>query len=710
MDTTSCNWLIGHVRDMQKVPNIAGSKKFANFLATIGWTCGSSAYANNMTHPLRRHVYTVLAADIDQAGYKCAVFRVHGQEFNYAYAYWSQGNMNANPDMVCVCPTYMSMDGEYRSGIMYYVAFSEQYAKLDPEYEQHVKSMIVDVGIEVHGYMPACSKDKIDLLSLKLLTAYMSTMIMMGSVGYMSHIRASQIEYVRHIPFKIDITTSNYRFDSIKSNGVTIASLGQKIVPLHRLAVTNVEDPVYQVWRETKAMNMVSDITCNLLSSSFPYYCGWTYIMNADQYLYENKPMLDKYARSAVACAAEENLRKGQQLIESDHQNVPGQKMDAKIAEAIRFARAELELASVAILHFMEDVGVTCSSIPTVYNSSIMVPHGFIDMVKNPDIGAHALFTIAHALHTMHERCKIVHGDIHTNNMTLQISRTAATLWGVYDKVNRRTATAGSFEVSDPVSVYIAGHDGERDAFIFPSRLVQPKIIDFSRAIFGEMDGHEASIDQFWVDQDERVSHMVELPIALVTQNRSAVFDALRFADIVAAAKAFKQMYAEFDDLYECNENSSLCKDDSPMGGKCVACKPTIQLCETLEAAAYASYTSQLENIRSGGSKATKYVAGGELLCALLKEVFGRWYAPRVSLRKSMTIVELYNTWGDMKYSTSSIERLPPWLHVDQFEDSNNPFNRYVDPANAQKFVDSLLPSVAAEQAAAKEDEVLRDM
>lgn len=689
----NCDWVIAQIRELQGQDAWPGGSAYAQFMSRTDWDC-LGMYASAMSAQVMRELYVQLSVLLDPRGYACCVYRVHGSAHNYAYAYWPAGREVGDPAYVCVQHTFESMDGEYRTGLLPYTAFARAYAGSagTAELESLVGARLNDpehpLVLERHCLpdTPAVqAASEAGRLPVRLLAAHLSAMyVLQHHAPEARHATRGSADTFEALAGEVRLPAPPPNpFDAIYHESVRLIRVGQKIVPLHELAAYEPGNLRFAAWREVRAMQLATDLAVNLLAPCYPIYRGWTYLHSAAA-LFENQAMLDAYARSDITRQAAAELRAGQARLE--RLAAPeAQRLAARTAAELLYAQATLELSPYAALHAMEDVGFTLANWGTAfaYTRARRCPRALLDLFAQEDLATGLAFCLLYGVHVLHERAHLLHTDLHANNITMQVGRQALVFWGSADAEQPARGQPATQPAAGASALFVLGPRGERDSFLFPSRLVYPKIIDYSRAVFGPAAAVGAQPPAFWAEQDERVRELIArhaggdpalVPgLERLAEQRQAAFDALRLADVGAAARSLRLLLEE-------------------VGGTPRAAA----LLAAAEAAAAAELRAALGALCAGRPPR------GPRTAALLARLFAPWrWTPRAA--RGAVLVEAYSAAGAAPWSCWDSARAPPWLSAERFESPGNPFIRYVDRGAARAHLATQVP-VAVERAAPPAD------
>ena len=366
---------------------------------------------------------------------------------------------------------------------------------------------------------------------------------------------------------------------------------GQKIIPLYYNEIMNVEDYNLSSWREVNLNKLISDLVINYITPSFPLYGDWTYIFDADLSLFENDAMHNKYAISDICEYTIHKLREAREKIntidaendlfinpisssqlglrplgakndianggaeiikvtsEEDHIEAKSEFMsaiiddgvmpnyntneyNAMLYEDIEYSHSNLIMSKISLLNVVEDVGWTLFSVNNYITKSLNQIPVIRNLMVNKDISYHYIFNYLYAAYSMHAKLHIVHSDIHSNNLTIN-------LWGGFIGENNidECIEPDSFDkiYKKATVVYATGVD-DSDIYLFPATGINATIIDFSRALIGpglraklQEDGRgEQYATNFYRDQVNKVmAAFNRYAPTFVVQNQEAIKSAI---------------------------------------------------------------------------------------------------------------------------------------------------------------------------------------
>jgi hypothetical protein len=672
--------------------------------------------ANAMGHPeypmtgrirMRSFLELKLHCPLGAEGYACMAMTatVDGATAHYAYAYWRNG-ASAEPEYICVSPTYDSRDGEYRRRFTQWREFATKYeeksATLAP-FEEAVNRAVAEGTLQLDARVyPETAAAKIveeaqraRALQRALAVALALDLWNVQQGLAQAHTNKAYQQIMKIFAEKeghllarsrmVATPTDEYYDTFVRvADDSTAPQCGQKLVPLSLKEAMQAGDPAFAAWREIEVTRRVGDLVINFITPSFAIYNQWAYIEGSGAALYENASMGERYARGRVAATAVDALRDARQRLAAGAQelghSMATDEMDAHIYEGIDYAQQALLMAPVALLHTMEDVGWGLQSIGQYARRAVdgMLP-AIKDAYATPDMAARHIFEYAYAAHCLHTKIGVVHADIHPNNMTSYVWGMSVEVKGTGAPAREDAAAQISMAAyySDPFVAYVLGPRGEADTFLFPASGDSACLIDYSRAILGpayrerlEAGRSPQQAANFYRDQVGRVvrafhryapayveKHQEAIRAAALA-NLKAAFPILAAIDYIAIGRSIATVL----------EAELAVPADEGVRQYHVA-HEAVQLARELERAALAHLIAGLQELVTSPRGEVPAFPGE----TLLRTIFGAWLYPawvgREKLRmRDMQLVDMYNYNNALEYSGTDYAKYPPWARLDVIE------------------------------------------
>jgi hypothetical protein len=600
--------------------------------------------------PLACEGYTVCALSID----------VRGARTNYAFLYWPVGHEAGAPEYVCACPTFESMDGEYRQGFQPAGPLLASETTHDPVvglYIAHVRKLLAAPDVALDRTMFPTDAPEWDGLDH-------AAVVMLGlAVMQGMHLRLAQTTpehvsdaYTRLIgacedlgpaipPTTPELYAQEQQVVMLIREGRTPSVSGQKLIPIRTLELIRQEDIALAAWRELALTRRVSDMALNAVSPALPMMSSWTFLDGTTPRAFETRAMADTFRRSEHAARVLDPVRHARRLASEGAgcKSATMRHLDAHLYESIEYAQTAVMLEPVTLMLVLEHVGPTLAHMSRDHNHAAAIrdkapagtPHE--SPFNSLDVCARQLFELSHAAHSMHI-AGFAHTDLHSNNMTFQPPF---------------QPQANAPAVNHDRTVYVVDGD-PGGAFMFPQQGGSVYIIDHSRSILGpHFDilhaGEPHFAEVFLRDQVNRgmrtlhryapefaTRHQTALRAAL-TGDFEAAFAAICAVDFIAIGANYAMALSGGAPLPEC-----------------------LALCERLEDAARIDYLLRLESLITRAGVLDPAPPGH----ALLRDVFARWV---VSAPPSPPVVvtRAYSALAPLTYSGFDYAKFPPWARAD---------------------------------------------
>jgi hypothetical protein len=717
-------WAIDQCIREANVTMFEGGKKYHRFMKSIERlpnTKGNESYYSMIVRQISGFSGVKYGSSLNPDGYELSKIKITTSvgSMNYCYLYWRVGTSELKPEYICVSPTYESKDGEYREAFTKYVgheiASTLQMKMHAPRRSNTSKNIQAPVGItrnelispieqrvmefietgkislEIHSYPVNDARNSwIDLnrLAITTLSQMMYEYRFKNIVNKMPvHVHSSYTAIFDLLDISdlvLTVPPAGYRSFGNTPSG----KCGQKIVPMKLREAMQPFDYNLPVWRELFISEQIGDLVINNISPSFPFYNQWTYLEHCDATVFDNKSMLEKYIRSVEVDEAVDLVRQARhKLVVINDQTRQIEELNASLYDAIVYSQSTLKMSECAIIHTMERVGTTLQSLP----DSIRYNHGSYrhNLFDTAVHAARHVFELAYGVHCLHSKLGFIHGDLHMNNMTLNIFR----------RIEER-----NLEPAQPnwYVAYVTGTRGEIDTFVFPTSINVCCIIDMSRSIVGplqqpiiEAEHGKAYTSLLYKEQVNRVirtiyrfiptfvtSHQEQIK-ALVLAHFENIFPALCAIDYISIGNAMQS-------LYESDDKSLL-----PNAAYQFIVDPvTLKMGKKLEVLGREYLMNSLLTLIDDPNAVIKFP--GE---TLLHIVFADHLFSNVSstLNDESQLLDVFIYDKTMKYSGSSYDKFPIWSKLEEIEKRRGsiPIELLTSNSSAipvDSFLDSLRP------------------
>ena len=564
--------------------------------------------------------------------YMCAVFSVtYGITTNYAFIYWR--DELDNPEYVCIGPTYTSMDGEYRSLFISYDKFVEliDCSKIE-QYEEFVINMLElesELELNVHIYpFSEPIQDYIEKTRLPIMTFALA----LTMINLPPHTNKNYMQIMNTINARSavkDFTT----LKSLTADQV-IEGLGQK---LQIMPAGNISDIHSPIWREIQIMQDASNLVINFITPSFPIY-NRSIRLDSDADMYDNEINKNRFAKNIISTNAVLTISQNDNILEY---HIP-YTLSSDLLGGLKKLNSLNMISDFSVLHLMEHVGLTLGSLQPVE----------IKRIFESKIGAKHIFELLYAMHCLHFKIGVIHGDFHKNNGTIA-SR--------IPHGSKFNDIISDDQIND-VEMFITGPRGEADSYIFPSTSETACLIDFSRVIIGP--NYRIQDNRFYRDQISRIIRILfrfcpdfvrENALILqeiILRDYENIFHILTSIDYILVGETLEKVLILPEVKYSCDL--------------------AIKLRKLSEQYLVKNLTRIVSNSKDSNSKDSneKHKDSDkkrkDLWEILVEELFDEWSILKAKTKKIPNVITIYNFNNDIKYDTRLYSSFPPWLIIEE--------------------------------------------
>lgn len=430
--------------------------------------------------------------------------------FNYGmtYSMYDELTRAFNHIYVCISPTLVSMDGEYRKRLLHFdqlAATRAEYPQLFAVIENFIDGLLSDGAIVVsilpHFPFAISSDEKLQrkfqqeidasgIAKLALVSCIIADMFNFVNGTIENHIDAAYrallfnrelFSFYKDIvatispadEFRIQLRLSQY-YGAGDDKDVRRCHVGQKIIPLRIREVVELEDITHQPWREYYFNIIASDIMLNLIFPGIPLIGYHTFLQGIGVDMFDNPEMLLKFNHSAVAKAINDKLLEAERttIQDDDFINDKFYKLAMLVDYSIKYSESHLEMSKIALCFTNEYLGRTFADVPSLSQQPVGSTNSFIaTLFTDEHKFAKILFDYIYGIYCLHDKCQIIHTDLHMNNITLYQSAL------LYSPANRESLAVRS---GTPSVLYML--DAE-NTFKFDYYGYIGTIIDFSRGL-----------------------------------------------------------------------------------------------------------------------------------------------------------------------------------------------------------------------------------
>ena len=703
-------WFAEQTRARLALDSLEGSKRYQAFVADSRRTLQYSSDVRRIQNQQGMKYMYPLARD----GYIAGVMTVHaprhnsGTETHYAYIYWprhssglsGQASKIARPEYVCLAPTYISQDGEYRNNFIQYEDFERGFddtGRILSSAETALLHLVAKGDLTMRTeYYPDISGPqgkairegtKALRLQIRVLTAVYAEGWARFTAGtqsqHLSPVFVSIFQYLYAVSPRAYAAWTQAEamakfcwFSVGMADNPRALQCGQKLAPLSVQESARPGDINFASWREHWVSKAASALVVNGVGPMFPLAGGWTFLTGTHAEMFETPAMRARHDDSVLADEAVATLRRLRKSLLARQGGRRLDQLDTHLYGALLHAQDNVQLSGLTLLALSEYVGDTAQSTADHIRAGNKVIPVFAD-------SARYLFDLCYGAHALHTRVGAVHADLHLNNVTFN---------PIYSKPDANWAIA-----------YVAGPGGEADTYVFPHTGWFATIIDFSRAILGPAaraslvaEHGEAYTSGFYRDQARRTMQVLHhyLPNTVDTSREiilSAIYANPDHTFRILTAVDFLAIGRNIGHLYRVGRAGPDSERYDPEG---------VKLADLIEEVALHhldTYLTELVRamvvegaVSPDGSPAdptsdptadptaTDRVAVDNIPYAgdtIIRQVFSQYsYTAQADelQKKGRDVVDIYNIMAPLKYTDANRVE-PPWLNLDTIEAALGP-------------------------------------
>ncbi len=460
---------------------------------------------------------------------------------NYGYIYIRPDEIE--PEFICYSPTYESRDGEYRNRFIRYDKFKQGLESNSAKLEQFELAIInameeydLQFNVKLLNELEISQKDSVisfienSRLSLTMLSCVLILdMFQIVNNGVYNantnqsyqkllsffnekyiHLRNASIEFMYSLSSKDQNNEKLIEFGDL----MRCSQIGQKLVPLYLNEVIYLNNINLPAWKEHLVTSIVGDLFINYISPSFSVYNGWSYIVGTDDNFYDNSAIHNKFKRGKKVELTLKSIRDARSSIGLDDRNFAEEDLSAQLYSAIEYTNSHLYVSNVSLIHTMEKVGEPISELGPRIRYSTYLKYPLQQAFAN---GVKMLFEMLYSAHCLHTKIGVVHGDMHSGNVTYfsYANNYRKMKTAVVSEIKKQDYMQDSsnrflqFECiykETPIVIYTVNDK----SFAFNESNVTPCIIDYSRCFYGEkmksrINETEHFTANFYTDQVSRI-------------------------------------------------------------------------------------------------------------------------------------------------------------------------------------------------------------
>lgn len=287
---------------------------------------------------------------------------------------------------------------------------------------------------------------------------------------------------------KINLNHCRFMLNYLQISATNVTSnikLGVKITPLTVQEVAT-RDVALGVWKEIILSKLCTNLTLNGIAPSFGLYYKWSYINNVDRNLFDNVAMHEKYENLDKVIELNDLLKKARELTNNKIETGTADlsELANKINETIVYSNSYSTFTDVALISISEWQGYTIRDIPALLRQ--YRAHGLrkrpaeMNLFNTAGIFVKYIFDLIFSLNILNTKFSCIHGDLHTNNITIQQFVDLSKI------VNGETVYVCG---PNPMAIYLINslENNSPKIYAFDSFGFNGSIIDYSRAIIADL-------------------------------------------------------------------------------------------------------------------------------------------------------------------------------------------------------------------------------
>ena len=558
---------------------------------------------------------------------------------NYAFCYWEDDILK----FMCYGYPYESRDGEYRNFFRTWEKFQQIYEE-SKDILSGIELIVLEILssdeyiTETHIYAnDDCDYDKIvnEVKDKRLEVMCLSYALLFFSLQTFSykienHASKKYFKILNKITDKYPILREySYAYIMETEFNVSRCAAGQKYVPISYLSSISSSSIDYSCWREIYIGRIINNLNVNFICNNIPIFIGWTYICNIGKLAFENGELRDLYKDSDSAIEAIKKIDKSSEDLERE-----------------RILLEQQIMTDIVGLIVFESKGFTLESI---VRYMIYHPTWNRDYFTNAKINMEYVFCLMYNLHCLNERLDIIHGDIHSNNITFE-----------------RDDYLDKIENSKRYIMIILDNNYDL-CFAYNRFRYVPYIIDFSRSILGY--NHKATIEVenglahtmlFYENQRERItkllsqfydiddSNSAKYNIAL-RDNFETLFSILKLTDFISLIRSFRVIMT-----FKPDESTRLGTAYQPVGDM------TNEL-NAIEEYVYEVFNSSMQKLLSN----VKTLKIMPIFPQIAQKFFQRLHISNVPEEADLWGINVFS--NKIIYEANEQETYPPYAKIEEF-------------------------------------------
>jgi hypothetical protein len=375
----------------------------------------------------------------------CKVIR-NKKTLNYGFIYGTIKDNSVNNLFTLLSLSSVSKDGEYKHNLLNfkYIDFLFKKSIIITIFEylnNNYKNDEIHLNIDIYNLnkknIKKTYKQKLknNILLLKLYT------IVWIFELYNKHINGDILN-IDENHFNILISPKDLLFfqEIYKNNKLEIDNIiplitnynnsnklefGQKLLPFNYNQLKDYKHLIHFQWKELLANRIINNLIYNNISACFSLFVDWILITKSDKNLYNNNEIFKKINYSdqikhilQLLYLAKSNLLK---LNNVQDKNKLISKLEKKLHNLIELTQSNMLMSNVSLSFISEYSGVTLFNYLNLSLQNKQIINNIGNLMDDYDIFAKYIFEIIYSLYSLNLK-GIIHGDLHLNNITLNLN------------------------------------------------------------------------------------------------------------------------------------------------------------------------------------------------------------------------------------------------------------------------------------------------
>jgi hypothetical protein len=418
-------------------------------------------------------------------------------------------------EYVVIGPTYNSSDGEYKERLLLLKGIKATADNpIICKFKDYYVNMINHKKLTFIPYATGCYKDaKHDDIMLEIIA--------LSSIYANMHVDNKYIKpgFLLLYGDVIDIVTRNFKSSQLIQlrNDVAfncgLRTTGIKLLPLYIKDIENPLNTNYKNWRELNIQRNVVGLALCGICDCFSLLCDWFIIDTNTPELWDNHVNQIKIRNSNIAEYILQELESTRKLTinpykPDKHISYSFEGLSDLINTTINYSEKELILCNKVLAIVSTYAGFTMANYDNMFTK-------YLCIYTNYKVFMSYMFVMLYSVLALHVKLKVVHSDLHMNNITLK--------------------QVTIFKTKPDTSPHIIFDTGKR--YLISKMLYLPCIIDFSRSCTFE-DSKRRILATWKQEMPELFAEVEDKLQILSISNYEAYYVIFSAIDIIKIAKS----------------------------------------------------------------------------------------------------------------------------------------------------------------------------